>query len=380
MKWNWQEKDWPHFSWDNEKLMRVETLFTEATGLVTGIKRHLDLNNQEIFTIEIMSREAIETSAIEGEHLNRESVQSSIRHQLGLSTNSFKATPTEKGIAEMMIDLHYNITKSLDHETLFKWHRMIMNNHHNLKDIGRYRTHIDPMQIVSGPDYARKVHYEAPPSRQIEREMDQFIEWFNQTLPGKTKPLTAVIRAGLAHLWFESIHPFEDGNGRIGRAISEKALAQGMSTPGLVGLAMTLYKRRKEYYHALKIASQGLEVTHWLLWFGSVVIEAQRRSLALVEFLLAKTRLLDKVRGQLNLRQERVMMRMLQEGLEGFKGGLSAKNYMSITGASPATATRDLADLVEKEVFYRTGELKGARYHLKIQLQPVKTVTEEDIR
>lgn len=379
MKWNWQEENWPHFSWDGKKLARAEMLFAEGAGLIAGITRHLDSNDQEIFTVEVMSREAIGTSAIEGEYLNRESVQSSIRCQLGLSTESFKATPAEKGIAEMMVDLYHRIGVPLDHGTLFKWHQMILNERHDLKDIGCYRSHANPMQIVSGPDYARKIHYEAPPSSQMIKEMNQFIEWFNQTQPGGITPIAAVTRAALAHLWFESIHPFEDGNGRIGRAVSEKALAQGISLPVLTALAGTLHKRRKEYYHALEMASQGLEVTDWLLWFGSAVIEAQQRSQAQVEFLLGKTRLLDKIHGQLNTRQEKAVLRMFQEGSEGFKGGLSAKNYASITGALPATTTRDLIDLVEKDVLYRTGELKSTRYHLTVQLQPVNTITIEDI-
>jgi Fic family protein len=379
MKWNWQEENWPHFSWDAKKLARAEMLFAKGAGLIAGITRHLDSNDQEIFTVEVMSREAIGTSAIEGEYLNRESVQSSIRRQLGLSTESFKATPAEKGIAEMMVNLYHSISLPLDHETLFRWHRMILNERHDLKDIGCYRSHADPMQIVSGPDYARKVHYEAPPSSQIIKEMDRFIEWFNQTQPRGVTPIATVTKAALAHLWFESIHPFEDGNGRIGRAIAEKALSQGISLPVLTALAGTLHKRRKEYYHALEMASQGLEVTDWLLWFGSAVIEAQQRSQAQVEFLLGKTRLLDKIHGQLNTRQEKTVFRMFQEGSEGFKGGLSAKNYASITGALPATTTRDLVDLVEKGVLYRTGELKSTRYHLTLQLQPVKTITIEDI-
>lgn len=379
MKWNWQEENWPHFSWDSKKLARAEMLFAEGAGLIAGITRHLDPNNQEKFTIEVMSREAIGTSAIEGEYLNRESVQSSIRRQLGLSTNSFKVTPAEKGIAEMMVDLYHCIVAPLDHETLFRWHRMILGGRHDLKDMGCYRSHADPMQIVSGPDYAQKIHYEAPPSSQMTKEMNQFIEWFNQTQPGGITPITTVTRAALAHLWFESIHPFEDGNGRIGRAISEKALAQGMSLPVLTALAGTLHKRRKEYYHALEMASRGLEITDWLLWFGSAVIESQRRGQAQVEFLLGKTRLLDKIRDQLNPRQEKAILRMFQEGMEGFKGGLSAKNYASITGAVPATTTRDLVDLVEKDVLYRTGELKSTRYHLTVELHPVEAVTVDNI-
>ena len=200
------------------------------------------------------------------------------------------------------------------------------------------------MQIVSGAVYAAKVHFKAPPSWRVPVEMDRFLAWFQDTTPSGSRPRPAFTRAGLAHLWFESIHPFEDGNGRIGRAIVEKALAQGLSAPLLTAVAGTLLKHRKRYYKALEAASHCLAVTDWLLWLAAAVIEAQRRSLAQVEFILSKARLLERVRGKLNARQEKAVLRMFTAGPEGFTGGLSAGNYRSITGAAPATATRDLSD------------------------------------
>jgi Fic family protein len=379
MIWNWQDKDWPHFFWDAGKLARAEALFIEGAGLMAGVSLHLNDLDQKTLMVDVMSREALETSAIEGEIFNRESVQSSIRRRLGFSTDRNKATPGEMGVAEMMVDLYLHITDPLDHETLFKWHTMVMNGRRDLDAIGHYRTHTDPMQIVSGPDYARKVHYEAPPSDQIFQEMTRFLEWFDQTKIGGTNPLPSITRAGIAHLWFESLHPFEDGNGRIGRMIAEKALAQGLSTPTLTGLSATLHRRRKEYYQALESASKTLNISDWLLWFATVVIESQKRSQAQVEFLLNKTRLMDNVRNSLNARQEKAILRIFQEGAEGFKGGLSAKNYATITGTSTATTTRDLRDLVEKGILYRTGELKAARYHLTVPLKPVAPVTLKDI-
>jgi Fic family protein len=185
-------------------------------------------------------------------------------------------------------------------------------------------------------------------------------------------PLT---RAGVAHLYFESIHPFEDGNGRIGRAISEKALAQRSDQSTPTALAETMLVRRKEYYAALEAANSSNEITPWLRWFAGVCIEAQRRSLAHVDFLVDKTRLLDRLRGALNARQEKALLRMMREGPKGFAGGLSAANYMRISGASPATATRDLGDLVEKQALVRTGERRHARYWLTIPLRETRRVT-----
>ena len=364
MIWNWQQTKWPEFTWEAERLHRAEILFAEGCGLMVGTSRHLVDKDRDTLVVDLMSREALGTSAIEGESLDRESVQSSIRRQLGLATSHRTSGPREAGIAEMLVHLYRHLAGPLDQETLFSWHRMVMNRGYGMEEVGCYRTHEEPMQIVSGPDYSRKIHYEAPPSSRVSDEMDRFLDWFERTSSEGKNTLPVVTRAGIAHLWFESIHPFEDGNGRIGRAIAEKALAQGGSVPVLTGLATTLMKRRKEYYLALEQANQHLEITDWLLWFSAAVIEAQKQSLSLVEFLIKKAQLLDRLRGTINTRQEKVLLRMFQEGPEGFAGGLSAGNYMSITRTSPASARRDLISLVEKKALSRTGERKGTRYHL----------------
>jgi len=378
MSWNWQLPDWPNFTWEQARLTRAQTLFAEGAGMVIGSSRHLNEANRGTLIVDIMSHEALDTSAIEGEVLDRDSVQSSIRRQLGLAGDRRSAGPAEAGIAEMMVALYRSLTDPLDHDTLHAWHRMVMNGRRDLEAIGRYRTHSEPMQIVSGAVYAPTVHFEAPPSERVQAEMERFLAWFEDTAPAGRQPLPALTRAGLAHLWFESIHPFEDGNGRIGRAIVEKALAQGLSAPVLTAVAGTLLKHRKRYYRTLEAASRGLEVTDWLLWFAATVIEAQRRSLAQIEFIIDKARLLERVRGKLNARQEKAVLRMFAAGPEGFTGGLSAGNYRSITGAAPATATRDLSDLVALDVLRRTGERKATRYHLCLPLKPIATVKVED--
>jgi Fic family protein len=178
--------------------------------------------------------------------------------------------------------------------------------------------------------------------------------------------LAAITRAGIAHVYFESIHPFEDGNGRIGRAIAEKAIAESFPQPVLVSLATTILAHQKDYYRALERASQTMVITKWLVWFAQMALEAQQRSLAQVEFILAKAKLLDRLHGQINGRQEKALLRMFREGPEGFKGGLSAGNYSTITGAPSATTTRDLADLTEKGALVRTGERRHARYALNL--------------
>ncbi|MGB8473932.1 MAG: Fic family protein [Candidatus Acidiferrum sp.] len=374
MTWNWQKADWPNFRWDRARLEAAEKQFLVGGGMFVGTVRHLGKDERDQLTIEAMSTEAVTTSEIEGEILDRASVQSSLRKQLGIATGERRVRPAERGIAEMMIDLYRSFAEPLSEETLFRWHRMVMSGSRNLRDVGRYRTGAEPMQVVSGSVHEPKVHFEAPPSSRVPSEMKRFIAWFVQTDPGGEKALPALSRAGIAHLYFESIHPFEDGNGRIGRAIAEKALAQSLGQPTLTALAATILARRKSYYEALEAANKENEITSWLMWFAGVAIEAQRRTIALVEFLIDKTKLLDRLKGQLNARQEKALLRIFREGPEGFKGGLSAGKYSTITGASPATTTRDLADLVEKGALVREGERRYARYRLDVPLRPVQPV------
>jgi Fic family protein len=196
--------------------------------------------------------------------------------------------------------------------------------------------------------------------------MKRFVSWFNRTASHSKDPLPAITRAGTAHLFFESIHPFEDGNGRIGRVIAAKAMTQSFGQPVLVSLATTILAHQPSYYVAMERANRRNDITRWLVWFAEIALEAQRRSIAQVEFIIAKAKLLDRLRGHINERQQRALLRMFREGREGFKGGLSAGNYSTITGASPATTTRDLSDLTEKGALIRMGERKHARYALNL--------------
>jgi Fic family protein len=369
MTWNWQLPDWPNFKWDRSQISVAEEQFLLGAGVAIGTVKHLGEDEHNQLLVEVMSGEAVTTSAIEGEVLNRASVQSSILRQLGLaSPDKRRVMPAEQGIAEMMVDLYRSFSQPLSNEMLFGWHRMMTSGRKDLVDIGRYRTSREPMQVVSGPIGAPTVHLEAPPSKQVPAEMKRFVSWFNRTAPGSREPLPAITRAGTAHLFFESIHPFEDGNGRIGRAIAEKAMAQSFGQPVLVALATTILAHQMSYYQALERANRQNDITEWLNWFGGIALEAQRRSIAQVEFIIAKVKLLDRLRGQINERQQKALIRIFREGPEGFKGGLSAGNYCTITGASPATTTRDLADLTERGALIRTGERKHARYALNLPM------------
>ena len=361
MVWIWQQPGWPNFSWDRRRLESLEARFLHESGRRVGAWRHLSDRGQTDLRVEWLSDEALDTSAIEGEILDRASVQSSIRRHFGLGVDPRRVSPAEAGVAEVMVEVYRTFAAPLDHETLWRWHGTLMRERRWLAVIGGYRQHQEPMQVVSGPDYHRRIHYEAPPSHLMMTEMDRFIGWYE-----RTRGMPALTRAGVAHFYFECIHPFEDGNGRIGRALVEKALAQSLGEPTLIALSRAIIRSQNAYYEALESAGRSLDITDWLVWFADTVLAAQgwgeRRLIRLIE----QTRMFDRLRERLNPRQVKALLRLFREEPDGFKGGLSADNYRRITRASASTATRDLADLVAKGALRRTGERRHARYWLDL--------------
>jgi Fic family protein len=220
------------------------------------------------------------------------------------------------------------------------------------------------MQVISGPIHKPKIHFEAPSSEKIPHEMKLFINWFNNTSKSHSKPFSPLIRAGIAHLYFVSIHPFEDGNGRIARALAVKSLASSTNQPVLIALSDTIIKNNKTYYSMLEASNKNNQITKWLLYFSKTIIEAQKNSIELIEFIIKKTKFFDKFGNKLNDRQKKIIIRIFAEGPQGFEGGLSADNYISITKTSRATATRDLKDLFNKQILLKKGERKSTRYYL----------------
>jgi Fic family protein len=369
MTWNWQRPDWPRFTFDAMALDLLERQFLLRAGEVIGAFKHVGDRDRDTLKVELIGDEALKSSEIEGEILDRESLQSSLREQFGLGADKRRVSTAERGIAEMMVDLYRHFADPLSHRTMFAWHGMMMRGQRGIRVIGGYRTHVEPMQVVSGSSHRPKVHFEAPPSERMAGEMDAFVAWFNATAPDGAQALPALTRAGISHLYFESVHPFEDGNGRIGRALAEKSLAQNLAQPSLIALAYTIERNRKAYYAALERNNKNNPITDWLIYFAETVVEAQRNTMRRVEFYVEKTKLYDRLRGAMNPRQEKAIARMFREGIDGFKSGLSAENYVSITQASRATATRDLQDLVAKGALTRTGELRHTRYHLNIPVR-----------
>src|SRR5271155_4395340 len=307
MSWNWEKPGWPNFTYDSTALEPLEKQFLLQSGEFVGAFKHIGADDQDTLKIELISDEAIKSAKIEGEILNRDSVQSSLRHQLGLGVEKPGIPPAERGIAKMMVDLYRSFADALTDKTMFDWHRMLLSGDTAIQVIGGYRTHANAMQVVSGPIHKRTVHFEAPPSSHVPDEMKQFIIWFNDTAPEGKNPLSPLTRAGIAHLYFVCVHPFEDGNGRIGRALAEKSLAQSLGQPSLTALATTILRKRKSYYQALQTAGQRTEISPWLVWFAETVLEAQKKTTEQVEFLIDKAKLLDGLRGTLNSRQEKAL-------------------------------------------------------------------------
>jgi Fic family protein len=366
MSWNWEKPDWPNFTYDSMALASLEKRFLLQAGEFIGAFKHIGDDDQDALKIELISDEAVKTSEIEGMILNRDSVQSSLRHQLGLGAEGPGTTPAERGIAKMVVDLYRSFADALADKTMFDWHRMLLSGDTSIQVIGGYRTHAEAMQVASGPIHKPTVHFKAPPSRRVPDEMKQFVTWFNDTAPGGKTQMSPLTRAGIAHLYFVCIHPFEDGNGRIGRALAEKSLAQNLGQPSLIALAYTIERKRNDYYTSLECNNKETEITSWLKYFANTILEAQNNTIKRVDFYVAKAKFYEKHRGTLNERQEKVIARIFREGIDGFKGGLSAENYISITGTSRATATRDLQDLAEKGALTKTGELRHTRYHLSL--------------
>ncbi len=363
MLWNWELPNWPHFEYDQKSVEALEKQFLQEVGGGFAVLKHLDDEKTKEYIVEILSIEGANSAEIEGEILERESLQYSIQRHFGLKGGPLKLPLKEDGMGELMWEVYDNFQKPLTHEMLHLWHRLLMKGDEKITDVGNYRTHEDPMQILSGRYDKHEVCFEAPPSNRIYEEMSRFIQWFNHSAPNES----ILAKASIAHVYFESIHPFEDGNGRLGRALVEKLLSISLKHPVLLATSHSIAKRKKEYYKYLSECNKCLRIQNWVLFFSEIIAQSQKASFALVNFLMEKSKLMNRLEGEINSRQEKVLLRLFSEGVEGFSGGLSAENYIAITKTSRATATRDLSDLVSKKALYKTGELKQTRYWLSIE-------------
>ena len=361
MRFNWQQADWPEFRYDLHPVQSELRQFADQAGQVAGLLKGLSDGERSQALVQLMVAEAVKTSEIEGEYLSRADVMSSVRHRLGLAEAPLgRADRTSVGAGELMVAVRESWDAPLDKTTLFAWHRTLMRGDQKIL-AGAWRTHAEPMQVVSGAVGKARLHFEAPPSAAVAAEMTRFVNWFNAS---RERIPDAPVRAAVAHLYFESIHPFEDGNGRMGRALAEKALSQGLGRPATLSLSRTIEAHRSDYYAALELAQRSNEITPWLHYFCATVLAAQRDAEVLVMFVLNQAKFFDRYRDQLNERQLRTVRRMLEAGPDGFEGGMNARKYVSLNRVSKATATRDLQHLVECGALRPVGAGRSARYEL----------------
>ena len=358
--YNWQHKNWPEFKFDSasidKKLMRFMLKAGELKGILSALPKVISTET----IVQIMVTEAIKTSEIEGEIINRIDVMSSIRKNLGLHISQEPKDKNAIGLSLLLIDVRNTYTQPLTESKILEWHKLLMGNNKTIH-AGQWRKGNEPMQIISGSASNPKIHYEAPPSKTLSKEMKRFIKWYNTS-----EISSPIIKAAVAHLYFESIHPFEDGNGRIGRAIAEKALSQGFDNPIMFSISKSIEENRSNYYKELQLAQQKLEITKWIEWFASIIIIAQEDAEKTIQFTIKKMKFFDKYDKILNDRQKKVINRILEEGVNGFKGGMNAKKYISITDTSKATATRDLQELAAMNVFVIKGLGRSTSYELDI--------------
>ena len=389
----WQHPAWPSLSFDAAALAPDLDRARLAQGTLLGLLDAIGLGQAQEVRRDLWVQEAMATAAIEGEKLNLDSVRSSVAHRLGMA----EAPGTDRaaeGLVLVMQDAVENCQAALDLDRLCRWQSALFpggNSGLARIAVGRLRDHADPMQIVSGSLGREVVHYSAPQSSQVESEMSRFLAWFEVTRPvsGATATLHGIARAALAHLWFESIHPFEDGNGRLGRALVDMALAQDMAaqvqdTPTtpvrVLGMARQMLKTRAAYYDGLGQAQRApatrarvsaIDVTPWVQWFVQAFTQACISSQAVVRQAVDKaTFRLAAAQADLNTRQHKVLDRLLEAGNTelggGFLGGMTADKYAKITGTSKATATRDLGDLLAKRLLQVQGVGKATRYAIDV--------------
>jgi len=365
--YNWQRQGWPHYTYNTDDLQAILMEIAIDAGRIHGILETLPTDSSVEAQVEQLTLEAITTSEIEGEFFNRIDVASSIRKNLGLTPPRENIRDQRAvGIGELMVKVREQWDQSLSATMLHEWHKALMTGNKYITP-GKWRSGTEPMQIISGSIGKEVIHYEAPPSKQVPLAMKAFIQWYNQAGPkGKNSISIAPVRAAITHLYFETIHPYEDGNGRIGRALADKALYETIGYKGLPSISSTIAKDRQAYYEALREAQNSLDITSWVQYFVTTIATSLENTEKLILFTLKKTQLFDRLHGQLNPRQVKILTKMLSEGPTGFEGGMTAKKYMRITKTSKPTATRDLRDLYDKGALVQSGGGRSVSYQVKL--------------
>jgi len=369
-QWIWQYNQYPNFTYDRETLDPLMQKITLEQGKLIAYLSVMDEHNIKQTQLNAMENEIMASCAIEGEILNRESVRSSIQEKLGLKEDArYRQRLKEDNYVDILIDVNTNYAEPLSLDKIFAWHHAMFeqSNHLHKINIASFRGE-GVMQIVSGAIGREKVYYEAPPRERLEVEMDAFIVWYNSTP-------ASLIKAAITHLWFVIIHPLDDGNGRIGRAITDMVLSQIESShiSKLYTMSKSINDDRKAYYTALEQTTgyirqkNPVDITLWCKWFFETLYKALLEAQQSFTYIVDKTKFWDRHKeSQLNARQTKVLNKILDMGSENFMGGLSRKKYTIIADTTTATASRDIAELLEKECIKQvegtTG--KNTRYEI----------------
>ncbi|QRX81582.1 Fic family protein [Glaciimonas sp. PAMC28666] len=342
----WQRSDWPQWQYDLPRLSNALAEVAMAQGILLGRLMDVGVGQRELVSLSALTEDVVKTSAIEGEQLDVESVRSTLARRLGVDIGALRPSDRHvEGVVDMVLDASANFDQRLTKERLFGWHAALFPTMHSgisKIDVGQWRQpENDPMQVVSGHYGKEKVHFEAPPAGRLEAETAGFLAWVNADA---THP--PLIKAGLGHLWFVTLHPFDDGNGRIARAIGDYLLTK---TDGnrqrFYSLSAQIQRERGAYYEQLERVQQGdLNVTHWLMWFLETLKRALEQANKTLDTVLSKAKYWQRwVETPMNARQIKILNRLL----DGFDGKLTSSKWAAISKCSPDTALRDITELIQ---------------------------------
>ncbi|MBP5677970.1 MAG: Fic family protein [Bacteroidales bacterium] len=345
----WQCIDWPNFKWEEALVSPLFNSVQERQARLLGMLSALGFDLQKQTALESMTEDVVRSSEIEGELLNRDSVRSSIARHLGVTLPSAGSSDHyTEGIVQVAVDAVKNCNMPLDKERLFNWHAALFPTGRSGMyriTVADWRQGVEPMLVVSGAMGKERVHYEAPPSSVVPREMDRFMQWFNGN-----QPANQLLKAAVTHLWFVAVHPFDDGNGRLTRTLTDMLIARG-SGMQCYSVSAEILKSRKDYYAILERTTCGdMDITEWLLWFLQRIEAAIITSEQSLRGVLRKTEFWNShADTEFNERQRKIINRLY----DGFEGPLTSSKWAKICHCSPDTALRDITSLIEKGVLVK---------------------------
>jgi len=344
--------DWPYFSWNHYRITELLVPVRHQQGRLTGGMESIGFHLREQTVLQVLTQDVVKSSEIEGEILDASQVRSSVAQQLGMEQAALSPIDRNvEGVVKMILDATQHFDKPLTKERLFDWHRALFQERWSgLKKItiGEWRK--GPVYVVSGQMGKEKIHFEAPSAARVDGEMESFLKWINEE-----NSMDLLLKAALAHLWFVTIHPFEDGNGRIGRAIADFLLARSeKSSRRFYSLSQQIQVERKHYYALLEQTQKGsLDVTAWIEWFLACLERAIQEALETLKVVLDKARFWEAIADlALNERQRKVLNRLL----DGFEGKLTTSKWAKIAKCSQDTAHRDIVNLIEKKILVKNAE------------------------